>query len=110
MTGAGWQATAESYFGRMTKAQILDGVRDAKGPAAADLITHLKKSDMAREAERLLQGSGWLPEPLRTWSTQEETEGTPLAQDETPELPAFLSEDGFSESAAAPRPYAVAAE
>ncbi len=74
MTGAGWQATAESYFGRVTKAQILDSVRDAKGPAAADLIAHLKKSDMAREAERLLQGSGWLPELLRTWSTEEEEE------------------------------------
>ena len=110
MHATGWQATAESYFGRVTKAQILDSVRDAKGPAAADLIAHLKKSDMAREAERLLRDSGWLPEPLRTWSTQEEeTEGTPLAQDETPELPVFLREDDFGESAAA-KPYAVAAE
>ncbi len=109
MTGAGWQATAESYFGRVTKAQILDSVRDARGPAAADLIAHLKKSDMAREAERLLQGSGWLPEPLRTWSTEEEAQQLPLAQGETPELPAFLNEDDIGESAAA-KPYAVAAE
>jgi hypothetical protein len=26
---------------------------------------HLKKGDMAREAERLLDGTDWLPEPLR---------------------------------------------
>jgi ParB family chromosome partitioning protein len=109
MTSAGWQATAESYFGRVTKAQILDSVRDAKGGAAADLIAHLKKSDMAREAERLLQGSGWLPEPLRTWSIKEEAQQSPLAPDKTPELPAFLSEDGFGESVVA-KPYAVAAE
>ncbi|WP_088343900.1 MULTISPECIES: ParB/RepB/Spo0J family partition protein [Rhodomicrobium] len=109
MTGAGWQATVESYFGRVTKAQILDCVRDAKGPAAADLIAHLKKSDMAREAERLLQGSGWLPETLRTWSTEEDVQRTPLPQNETPELPAFLDEDDFGESAGV-KPYAVAAE
>ena len=109
MTGAGWQATAESYFGRVTKAQILDSVRDARGLAAADLIAHLKKSDMAREAERLLQGSGWLPEPLRTWRTEEEAQQPPLAPDETPELPAFLREGDIGENAAAV-PYAVAAE
>lgn len=109
MTSAGWQATAESYFGRVTKAQILDSVRDAKGEAAADLIAHLKKSDMAREAERLLQGSGWLPGPLRTWNIEEEVQQPPLMQNETPELPDFLSDDGFGESAAA-KPYAVAAE
>jgi ParB family chromosome partitioning protein len=27
---------------------------------------HLKKMDMASEAEQLLDGSGWLPEALRT--------------------------------------------
>ena len=29
------------------------------------LIDHLKKGDMTREAERLLDSTGWLPEPLR---------------------------------------------
>ena len=30
-------------------------------------LPHLKKGDMAaRAAERLLDGTGWLPEPLRT--------------------------------------------
>jgi IS5 family transposase len=40
--------------GRVTKAQILDAVREAKGEASAQLIEHLKKGDMAQEAERLL--------------------------------------------------------
>ncbi|MFY3754005.1 hypothetical protein, partial [Lacticaseibacillus paracasei] len=41
-------------------------VREAKGDAAAQLIEHLKKGEMAERAQELLAGSGWLPEPLRT--------------------------------------------
>ena len=65
MAAAGWRPTVAGYLGRVTKAQILDAVREAKGEQAAQLIEDLKKTDMAREAERLLDGSGWLPEPLR---------------------------------------------
>ncbi|WP_308219643.1 hypothetical protein [Azospirillum argentinense] len=36
-------------------------MREARGPEAAQLIDHLRKPDMAKEAERLLAGSGWLP-------------------------------------------------
>ncbi|GBQ40745.1 ParB-like domain-containing protein [Komagataeibacter europaeus LMG 18890] len=63
---AGWQPTVENYLGRVTKARILLAVREARGDEAAERIAHLKKPDMAREAERLLDGSGWLPEALRT--------------------------------------------
>ncbi len=66
MAAAGWTPTVDNYLGRVTKAQILDAVREAKGDAAARLIDHLKKPDMATEAERLLADSAWLPEPLRT--------------------------------------------
>ena len=50
----------------MTKARILQAVREAKGEGAAQLIEHLKKGEMAEQAQRLLTGAGWLPEPLRT--------------------------------------------
>lgn len=63
---AGWQPTVENYLGRVTKARILQTVREARSDEAAERIAHLKKPDMAREAERLLDGSGWLPEALRT--------------------------------------------
>ncbi|MFT8784018.1 MAG: ParB/RepB/Spo0J family partition protein [Acetobacter syzygii] len=63
---AGWQPTVENYLGRVTKARILQAVREARGDEAVERIAHLKKPDMAREAERLLEGSGWLPEALRT--------------------------------------------
>ncbi len=65
LVAAGWAPTVDNYLGRVTKAHILDAVRAGKGEAAAQLVDHLKKSDMAREAERLLAGTGWLPEPLR---------------------------------------------
>ena len=41
-------------------------VREARGERAAQLIDHLKKTEMAEKAQELLAGSGWLPEPLRT--------------------------------------------
>ena len=49
----------------MPKARILEAVREAKGEGTAQLLDHLKKGEMATEAERLLKGSGWLPEVLR---------------------------------------------
>jgi ParB family transcriptional regulator, chromosome partitioning protein len=67
MAAAGWRPTVAGYLGRVTKARILEAVREAKGEQAAQLIEDLKKADMAREAERLLEGSGWLPEALRLW-------------------------------------------
>ena len=61
-----WSATVDSFFGKVTKAHILVAVREAKGEETSEMIAHLKKADMAAEAERLLQGTGWLPEGLRT--------------------------------------------
>jgi len=61
-----WRPTADNFFLRVTKSRILNAVREAKDGATAQLIEHLKKGDMAREAERLVQGTGWLPEQLRT--------------------------------------------
>ena len=66
MAAEGWAATVENYLGRVTKAQILAAVREAKGSQAAAFISHLKKAEMAREAEALLGGTGWLPQALRT--------------------------------------------
>lgn len=75
MAAAGWTPTVDTYLGRVTKARILEAVREAKGEAAAQMINHLRKPDMAREAERLLDGSGWLPEPLRLPTGEAETTG-----------------------------------
>ena len=66
VAAAGWTPTVESYLGQVTKARIAGSVREARGERAAERITHLKKGDMAKAAEGLLAGTGWLPEPLRT--------------------------------------------
>lgn len=65
MVEVGWVPTVENYLGRVPKVRILEAVREAKGEGTTQLIDHLKKGDMAKEAERLLAGTGWLPEPLR---------------------------------------------
>jgi ParB family chromosome partitioning protein len=93
MVNAGWRPTVDSYLGRVTKPRILEAVREAKGESAAQLIDHLKKAEMAKEAERLLEGTGWLPEPLRI----SETEGADAADIDAAgsekALPAFLTDD-----------------
>jgi ParB family chromosome partitioning protein len=66
MVAAGWRPTVDTFLGRVTKARILQAVAEAKGQHAADCIQHLRKGDMAAEAETLLADTGWLPEPLRT--------------------------------------------
>ena len=101
MAQAGWRPTVATYLGRVTKARILEAVREAKGEQAAQLIEDLKKADMAREAERLLDGTGWLPEPLRLWVA--DASGS-LAAGDPEALPAFLAGDADGE------PRAVAAE
>lgn len=94
MVEAGWKPTADNYLSRVTKPRILEAVREARGEQAAQLIDHLKKADMAREAERLLEGSGWLPEPLRSHDLDGGDE--PAAADDgagADALPAFLTGD-----------------
>ena len=63
---ASWSPTAANFLGRVTKARILQAVAEGRGQHTADRIEHLKKVEMATEAETLLGGTGWLPEPLRT--------------------------------------------
>jgi len=110
MVEAGWRPTVDSYLGRVTKPRILEAVREAKGEQSAQLIDHLKKADMAKEAERLLDGTGWLPEPLRTQDAAaiESTDGDPAGDDDT--LPAFLSDDEEARDDEAEEPAVIAAE
>ena len=74
----GWKPTVENYLGRVTKSRIIEAVREGAGDHAADLIAHLKKGDMAKEAERLLADTGWLPEPLRPALDAQAVDGVAL--------------------------------
>jgi len=86
-TDAHWRPTVNNYLGRVTKARILEAVREGAGERAASLIQHLKKGDMAQEAERLLSDAGWLPEPLQLLAATDVEEvaadGGATATDET---------------------------
>ena len=93
MAAAGWRPTVENYLGRVPKVRIIEAVREAKGEHSARLIEHLKKADMAREAERLLDGAGWLPEPLRVAQTGMEVDAPIGEVGEAEALPDFLGED-----------------
>ncbi|SHF59109.1 chromosome partitioning protein, ParB family [Acidocella aminolytica 101 = DSM 11237] len=66
LAAAGWAPNVDNYLGRVTKARILEAVREAKGEQAAQRLENLKKGDMAEAAAQALAGTGWLPEALRT--------------------------------------------
>ena len=88
---------------------MLEAVREGAGSQAVELIAHLKKGDMAREAERLLEGSGWLPEPLRLDGPDVGPQA--VAEDVSIELPAFLAEDdGVQPNDEEERQHLIAAE
>jgi len=105
---AHWTPTVENYLGRVTKTRILEAVREAKGEAAAQLIDHLKKPEMAKEAERLLSGTGWLPEPLRL--PEPEVPADAAGADVEESLPAFLDDEEAPAAPIAAAPMADAAE
>ena len=105
MAAAGWVPSVDNYLGRVPKARILEAVREAKGEHSAQLIDHLKKADMAKEAERLLEGTGWLPEPLRLADAEPSSASAGVVESEAEALPAFLAGDGDSDEA-----HAIAAE
>lgn len=108
MVVAGWKPTVDNYLGRVTKPRILEAVREAKGELSAQLIDHLKKGDMAREAQRLLEGTGWLPEPLRlveVGAVEQDSDG------EAEALPKFLADDDEAAADADDeQPHIIAAE
>ncbi|WP_024110203.1 ParB/RepB/Spo0J family partition protein [Dickeya dianthicola] len=70
---AWWQPTAEGYFRHVPKAAILQAV----GEYAPEHVTRLakrKKADIASEAERLADGTGWMPAMFKVEGPQEAAE------------------------------------
>ena len=110
MAQAGWRPTVDNYLGRVPKARILDAVRTAKDEMAAQLIDHLKKPEMAKEAERLLADTGWVPEPLLVAGGEVDAVDEPGAVEA---LPDFLAEEDELADGDEPDPaygHAIAAE
>ncbi len=61
-----WTPTVRTYFGRVSKARILEAVTEAVSAEAANRLAEMKKQAMAEAAEQLLAGTRWLPPLLRT--------------------------------------------
>jgi ParB family chromosome partitioning protein len=57
---AWWQPSAEGYFKHVPKAAILQAVGEY-APDHVNRLAKLKKADIASEAERLANGTGWMP-------------------------------------------------
>ncbi|MGZ0024650.1 ParB/RepB/Spo0J family partition protein [Stenotrophomonas sp. S4] len=75
---AWWKPTAEGYFKHVSKAVILDAV-GAFAPESVTRLAKLKKADIAGEAERLADGTGWMPAIFKAAGPQD------AAQKESPE-------------------------
>lgn len=111
MAQAGWRPTVVNYLGRVPKRRILEAVREGAGARAAQLIDHLKKGDMAKEAERLLADTGWLPEPLRMADDSEAAcDAATEIEADGEALPEFLADDDEQAAEELDEPHTIAAE
>lgn len=61
-----WTPTVGSYLGRVTKARIVEAVREGVSDRDAESLANFKKAEMANHAERLLADKRWVPAVLQT--------------------------------------------
>ncbi|MGU1850104.1 chromosome partitioning protein ParB, partial [Pseudomonas aeruginosa] len=69
---AWWKPTSEGYFQHIPKAVILDAVEDY-APEHVSRLAKLKKADIVSEAERLADGTGWMPAIFKAEGTDDTT-------------------------------------
>ncbi|WP_186172338.1 ParB/RepB/Spo0J family partition protein [Burkholderia gladioli] len=77
---AWWKPTAEGYFRHIAKPAILEAV-GVFAPSNVTRLSKLKKGDIASEAERLADGTGWMPAVFQI-DHHTEPEGVPVVADE----------------------------
>ncbi|AVP58196.1 ParB/RepB/Spo0J family partition protein [Pulveribacter suum] len=78
---AWWKPTAEGYFKHVSKAAILEAV-GAFAPEHVIRLAKLKKADIASEAERLADGTGWMPAIFRAEAPQQDAAAGAQTQEE----------------------------
>ncbi|HHK2836891.1 TPA: ParB/RepB/Spo0J family partition protein [Pseudomonas aeruginosa] len=69
---AWWKPTNEGYFQHIPKAAILQAV-EQYAPEHITRLAKLKKADIASEAERLADGTGWMPAIFKTEGADDTT-------------------------------------
>lgn len=87
---AWWKPTTEGYFRHVPKAAILEAVGQY-APEHVTRLSKLKKGDIASEAERLADGTGWMPAIFRAEGPQQDAAAEVEA--EAPEDAAELADE-----------------
>ena len=88
---AWWKPTAEGYFKHVSKAVILDAV-GAFAPESVTRLAKLKKADIASEAERLADGTGWMPAIFKVVGPQDAAQEAGPEQDAPVDAEAMADE------------------
>lgn len=57
--------TAENFFSRVGRTSVVKAICEAKNVPSKRSWEKMKKSELAKLAEREVAGTGWLPEPLK---------------------------------------------
>ncbi|HBX7647006.1 TPA: ParB/RepB/Spo0J family partition protein [Klebsiella pneumoniae] len=90
-----WQPTAAGYFKHVPKAAILEAVGQF-APSHVTRLEKLKKADIASEAERLADGTGWMPAMYKAEGSAAQSSAT---QEGEPEAPQEADAEADSEAA-----------
>ena len=88
---AWWQPTAEGYFKHIPKAAVLQAVGEY-APDQVSRLAKLKKADIASEAERLADGTGWMPAIFKAEGPQDATQEAGPEQDAPDDAEAMADE------------------
>ena len=88
---AWWKPTAEGYFKHVSKAVILDAV-GAFAPESVTRLAKLKKADIASEAERLADGTGWMPAIFKATGPQDDAQEESSEQEAPEDAEAMADE------------------
>jgi len=77
---AWWKPTADGYFKHLSKAAILQAVGEF-APEHVNRLTKFKKADIASEAERLVQGTDWMPAVFRAGNPEQDASEDVIADE-----------------------------
>ena len=88
---AWWQPTAEGYFKHVPKAAVLQAVGEY-APDQVSRLAKLKKADIASEAERLADGTGWMPAIFKAQGPQDAAQEVGPEQDAPEDAEAMADE------------------
>lgn len=97
---AWWQPSAEGYFNHIPKAAILDAVQQF-APSHVTRLAKLKKADIASKAERLADGTGWMPAVFKVEDEAVQASEQEAAQETDAEAEAEVEEVEEAETLAA---------